>query len=485
MKAQTRVCARGDGVVTRSTAERGGKVRRCWTALLAAVTMAALAMGAAPPVQDAAGKDEPKPYIRVKTEEGGRVVRLQTVARKFVKNQAEGEKAQEGPTLHLVAAVHIGDRDFYKTLQASLDAKDVVLFEGVRPPGTGRLGADAQLSGDARAEMTRDRLRILAAAVLHVRQRDGAYPESLEALPGKLGDRAGPFVRDLLADGWGRAIEYSLATRHSRPHEPVTFDLQSRGADGAIGGQGLDADIAWSGLDRTQDAMFDAWLAATDGEEDDKADAGIQQKLARALGLRFQLDEMDHSGPNWRSSDLSMDQLQARLRESGADGSALFGALSGTSLTANIAGLLLGIIGSNEALATIVKVAMLDMLAQADKILEAQPGEMGKLMDVILHDRNEVVLNDLRAVLRDEPDVKSVAVIYGGGHMAGLERGVREMGFTPVEDVWLDAISVDTSKTGMSVAEVNAMRAQLKRTMEMAIKAQQPKTKRKRRTEPE
>ena len=48
-------------------------------------------------------------------------------------------------------------------------------------------------------------------------------------------------------------------------------------------------------------------------------------------------------------------------------------------------------IGSSKSLGTIVKIAMLDMLSESDRILEAQAGDMAKLMEIILHDRNEVV----------------------------------------------------------------------------------------------
>lgn len=412
-----------------------------------------------------------EPYIRVVDEDGGRIVRLQTAARRF-------EHPGGGPVLHLVAAVHIGDRSFYRALQASLDSKDVVLFEGVRPPGTGLFDPKGDLSDEARRIATLDRLRILAAAVDHVRRREGSYPASLAELPEMLGDRAGPFVRDLLTDGWGNAIQYRPADVE---HE-AGMDLWSYGADGRVGGEGANEDLHLSRLDMVDDARFQAWIAAT--ADPDGKDGGIQQQLARALGLTFQLDEMDHSKPNWRSSDMSMDQLQQRMRESGADGAGLFGMMAGNSITGRLAGLVLGMIGSSKSLGTIVKIAMLDMLSESDRILEAQAGDMAKLMEIILHDRNEVVLSDLGRILRDEPEHKSIAIIYGGGHMPGLELGVRELGFESVADVWLNAITVDTRDSGMSVREVNAMRAQIRRSMESAMKAPQRPSRRPRAGEP-
>ncbi len=445
----------------------GAIARGAGTSGTSSTSGAAATVGKASVAGAAVRTDEPEPtsgpYIRVQDEQGGRIVRLQTAAKRFAKPEG-------GASLHLVAAVHIGDREFYKTLQASLDAKDVVLFEGVRPPGTGKIDPDADIPDAVRATITGDRLRIVAAAAEFLRERDGAYPQQIEDVSSKLGDRAGPFVRDLLSDGWGTPLVLEFSGQTAGTQEATTLDVVSRGADGVEGGEGIDADIRRSSIGGAENELFHSWLeAASDPDADSD---GIQQRLAHALGLTFQLDEMDHSGPNWRSSDLSMDQLQTRLKESGADGSALFGMLSGGSLSGKLAKFFLGIVGSNKMLATVVKVAMLDMLSQADAMLDSQPGDMGKLMHVILHDRNDVVLNDLRRVLRDEPGHASIAVIYGGGHMAGLEAGVREMGFDLVDEVWLNAITVDTRESGMGVAEVNAMRAQMRRSMQSAIAAQ-------------
>ena len=86
-------------------------------------------------------------------------------------------------------------------------------------------------------------------------------------------------------------------------------------------------DLHLSRLDMVDDARFQGGLrrplirtARTAG----------YSNTARALGLTFQLDEMDHSKPNWRSSDMSMDQLQQRMREPALTGAGLFGMMAAT-----------------------------------------------------------------------------------------------------------------------------------------------------------
>ena len=45
--------------------------------------------------------------------------------------------------------------------------------------------------------------------------------------------------------------------------------------------------------------------------------------MAEAFGLVFQLDAMNHDGPAWRNSDMSIDQVQRRLDQAGAEGGAV------------------------------------------------------------------------------------------------------------------------------------------------------------------
>jgi len=49
----------------------------------------------------------------------------------------------------------------------------------------------------------------------------------------------GPYIKMLRADPWGNAYQY----RNPGMHHPSSFDLWSRGADSADGGEGNGADI--------------------------------------------------------------------------------------------------------------------------------------------------------------------------------------------------------------------------------------------------
>src|SRR5262245_41554896 len=103
-------------------------------------------------------RDDPSSYVRV-TEGVGGVVTLALRSRVRVPEKGEG------PRIHLVGAVHIADKSFYSQMQAMLDRCDVVLFEGVRPPGLGKI--DSNLDPAAKADATKKRMRFLT---LHIEQ---------------------------------------------------------------------------------------------------------------------------------------------------------------------------------------------------------------------------------------------------------------------------------------------------------------------------
>lgn len=406
-------------------------------------------------------------YVRVEEEEGGAIVKLQTAVREF-----KSEKA-DAPTIYLVGAVHIGDKGFYEALQASLDSKDVVLFEGVRPPGAGRLEHQREAPTDTeRAALTEKRLRLLMISAEVAKEKLGHYPATMDELHASVGDRLGRFSRDCAVDAWGQAIALKLLPEQAEA-DKGRVEFVSLGSDGLVGGEKSAADLS-----STQ-------LPPVKPEEVPKAgDEGIQKKLARALGLVFQLDAMKHEGENWRSSDLSADQVQDRLEAAGADASGLFNMLSGSSFSAKLAGILLNVIASNQMLSTVTKVAMIDMLTHADRLLAggggggAQAEQLAKAMTVIIHDRNEVVEKDLRNIVTHEPNVKTIAVIYGAGHMADLEERVEAMGYAPTRDVWFTAIRCDVRESGLSLSDVNMMRKTVRQSIESAIEQNERRSKR-------
>ncbi len=390
------------------------------------------------------------PYVRSVDVDDGARVKLQTAARTFRSSEPNT------PEIHLVGAVHIGEKSFYEELQAFMDSHDVVLFEGVKPPGAG--AHDPALSPEAtdeqRAELTKKRIRLTATLIEVFKRDNNRVPASLDELASMSDKRIGYLATIATKDAWGRSLSYSADGAGAAPN---TYALSSLAADGAAGGEGANADIAYADLPQV----------TTDELPGGK---GIQSQLAEAFGLVFQLDHMDHTKPNWQNSDMSIDQVQERIEAAGADGSALFSMLDGSSLQAKLAGLLFRLIAASPTFQTMGKVMLIDTLDKAEEMMAVMPGGMGKLMSVIIVDRNQVVIDDLKALLKERPDLKSIGIIYGAGHLADLEQRLIAMGYKPVEDRWFTAMDVDVTAGGaMTVAQVKSFRSMMSRTMAKAI----------------
>lgn len=97
----------------------------------------------------------------------------------------------------------------------------------------------------ARSKAAQLQLETLVNAVEMFRADVGRYPSQEEGLPALVHSPAaldgwtGPYVRDskVLQDPWGRPILYSSDPEHQR------FAVESLGADGRPGGEGVDRDL--------------------------------------------------------------------------------------------------------------------------------------------------------------------------------------------------------------------------------------------------
>jgi len=380
----------------------------------------------------------PESYIRTVAADDGSVRRLQVGSRTLTREGA--------PPIDLVGAIHIADADYYKSIQGLLDGHDVVLFEAVRPPGAGDgLPVPAAWDDDKRARMTERRVRFIGSAVEAYRRSHQSLPATMDDLRAGVPGKFRPMVANSLADFWGRPIALRVGAD--------AYDVVSLGADGVPGGEGPAADLRLS----EQKPL----TAAEKGEA-----IGLQQRMAKALGLTFQMEGIEYARENWRNSDMSMDEVQDAVGDD-AQARAVFTMLDGSSFMGRVAGLVLGMIEGNPRMAATMKVMMLSALANADAALAQAGPELGGLMRVIIDDRNGVVVRDLSRLLADEPGVKSVAVFYGAGHMDGLEsRLVKDLGYAPGETRWFDAIRVDLREAGMTPEQAGAMQETMQRMME-------------------
>lgn len=380
---------------------------------------------------------EPDPsFMRVVESEEQGTVRLDMAIRLYA-----GPDDRD-PTVALAGAIHVADPQFFTLLQSFLDAQDLVLYEGVKPRG---VGADEPASDEERIERSESRLRFVGAAVRQYGEKHGQYPAELDTLVAavaKENSQIAEWLDASLEDAWGRPIHLEVTERG--------FDLVSYGADGEPGGSGVAADLALS----DQPPL----TAAETG-----ADPGIQTRLAKALDLVFQLDMLKHEGPTYRNADMSLDEVEASIRERGGDPASLLGVLDGSSMMAGLLKFGLAIIEASPRLQAQTKLVLMEAFRSlGDADLSRMPGlseNMQGIMQAIIRDRNTVVLGELQRAIDEADQGSTVAVVYGAGHMPDLQRRlVNELDFHPIAVFWLPAITVDVEEAGMSFRELRQMR---------------------------
>jgi len=415
-----------------------------WSAVALAVTVTTGAIEARP-VEDAA----PSGSFMRSVEDPGRMVALEVASRTFV--PADPDQ----PTVALVSVAHIAERELYGQLQAVLDAHDVVLYESVMPAGAGGAGGGTDTE---RALSTEAVMKFTAGSLYLFRHREQRYPADLSELAEFAGRRDARVAQWLAAaetDGWGRRIAYEVGEGGRR------FVLTSLGADRAVGGAGADADI-----EVTSDTAVNPEFGADNQDN-------IQAELAKALGLAFQLDGIDYDRPNFRCSDMSMDQLQRAMKAEGLDMAPLEGSLGGSSLPGKIAVFFLRLIRTLDIffdgmIADGMKVMLIELFSD-NAFMEQSFRQFGEGFErVLIEQRNQIVIDDLRVILERERDVRSVAIFYGAAHMPDMaERLADQLGYRPHAEEWFTAFEVDLDESAMTPAQLRSLRRMIRQQLRM------------------
>lgn len=404
---------------------------------------------------DDASEDGPR-FLRVVESDDG-VVALEIAVTRFESDQ------ENRPSVTLVGVAHIGEPAYYDALQQRLNSFDVVLYESVMPPGVkGRLGD----STEARVDYTRAAMTFVWSQVLQYKQARQQFPASLDAVREYIagGDsRYAQWFDDALTDGWGRPLHFecegSVGDADDDAHRNCT--LLSYGADGEPGGEGPAQDISSSDPQIAAQAEF--YVSA--GEEN------LQGQLASALDMEFQLDAIDYNQPGWVCSDMTIDELNAAMAERGIDFSVMGGTLAGSSLPGKVVKVLLRLMSVMDAMmdgaiTDLFKITLIEMLGD-ERIMETSMDQFGRgFGEVIIGERNQVVVDDLSDVIEAHSGDDSIAVFYGAGHLTDFEQRLeQQLGYAPAETQWLSAMTVDLQQSAVSEAQLRQMRVMIRRAI--------------------
>jgi hypothetical protein len=177
---------------------------------------------------------------------------------------------------------------------------------------------------------------------------------------------------------------------------------------------------------------------------------------------------LPYEEPNWFVSDLTIDEVESKLEEGGAD-TTLLDTITGASFAAKIANSMMQVIPLLDALSgggvsSTARLLLIEILSMADT--QAMQGIEQELLKVIIVDRNTEVLSDLAAVLDSAEDVTSIGILYGAGHMVDLAQRMEQLfGYSPVKDEWFSSMSVDPRESLLNESDMTRMRFMLKYQM--------------------
>ena len=362
----------------------------------------------------------------VEDPKAGTVV-LQVASRRFVR------PGQAGPVVTTYSMMHIADRSFFEKRQEQLDTNDVVLFERANPPGTGRRAYSLHKDDDAIwcVATTKLRLQTLGMLAKAFENRENRNPRSIKDL--QTMELRFAALADLAVDAWGNEFQFDVTTD--------SLEIVSLGADKAPGGEGENADLLLSQQEGTPTVDFDKQLQLR---------SVIIRRTTELLDLTFQGDGMVEEKPHWRSSDLSTDQVKERLEAQGVSAEIAFG--TETWLPMQIMEPFLGLIQRMPNVKNTGKRLFIEMMAKMTRIPIHTSNVTGR-EQVIICDRNQVVLDDLHGIIESEPNVKSVGIIYGGAHMPDLEARLRKLGYQQESMEWTDTITARLPKTVLEKAQ--------------------------------
>ena len=210
-------------------------------------------------------------------------------------------------------------------------------------------------------------------------------------------------------------------------------------------------------------------------------DDGIQKQLSDALGLTFQLDAIDYRRKHFINSDLPVAGVQKKVREktaaNGTEGAnetfdTLMQAISGSAQTAEMLKPVMAFLNSSPEMRETTRLLLIEVLSRADEMVafaKSVSPEMNDLFDVLLTERNAIVIRDVKKQIARLKPGQTVAVFYGAAHMTGLAKQLdEELHYAPAGTQWDTAFTADPAKSPIPAPQLrmilDMVRAQLQQT---------------------
>lgn len=249
------------------------------------------------------------------------------------------------------------------------------------------------------------------------------------AKPKKTEHTAGNLTR-LIRDIHGDPISLSTPIIHLKSKDPTRADLSVD----LIGAVHVGEKSYYAKLNK-QFEQYDAVLyelvapknmRPTPGVRSGSPVSALQVGMKNFLDLQFQLDEIDYKKKNFVHADMSPDQFSKSMQDRGESIWTMMAQMWGAGIaqqagrsSASETDLLLALFDKNRAIQ--LKRYMAGQMEDMEGAMDMLAGSKGS---AIITERNKAALK----VLGDEivDGKKKIAIFYGAGHLADMEKRVRE-----------------------------------------------------------
>ena len=166
--------------------------------------------------------------------------------------------------------------------------------------------------------------------------------------------------------------------------------------------------------------------------------------MKNLLELEYQLDQVDYTRKNFVHADLSPDEFMQSMRDRKEGFTDIFVRLMAYGIAKQANGkdddgmqLLMALFDKNRALA--MKRAMAEQFEDVGGAMAALDGPSGS---TLISQRNKRALEVLKKQMA--AGKKKIAIFYGGGHMADMEKHLRaDFSLMPAKTQWLRAWNME------------------------------------------
>ena len=88
--------------------------------------------------------------------------------------------------------------------------------------------------------------------------------------------------------------------------------------------------------------------------------------------------------------------------------------------------------------------------------------------EVIIDERNQIVVDEVKAIVEGDRGVGSIAILYGAAHMPDMgERLADQLGYGPTGEQWLSAIEVDLTESAVSAEQLQTFRRMMRQQLRL------------------